>query len=387
MAGKKGMKLRDWGTLRKLPSGKWQASYVGPDLARHYAPITYTARTDAEHWLGSERRSVERDEWTAPKLRAEAQRAKSKTLGEYAAEWLEMRTLKPRTKIGYKSSLENHIKPKLGNVPLSALNAETVRRWHSGLGAEHKTRNAHAYGLLHAVCATAVTDGLLTSNPCSIPRAMNAPTKRQPVVLDVDDIAKLATAIQPDRLKAFVLVLAWIGVRFGEAIELRRKDIAPDCSVITVSRGATHRQKQCNISTPKNGKGRKVVVPPHIRPDLIAHMANHVAEDPEAKLFPPARGGCHFNDKVFRDYLASALKAIDREDMTIHDLRHFSGSQTARVANLPETMQRLGHSTAKALSMNVAPMKRQGPDHSSDSSDNSQRTMSIAAITAGSSGS
>ena len=34
--------------------------------------------------------------------------------------------------------------------------------------------------------------------------------------------------------------------------------------------------------------------------------------------------------------------------MRIHDLRHFAGTQAARVGNLPETMARLGHSTPKA---------------------------------------
>jgi hypothetical protein len=53
MSGKKGIKLRAWGTLRRLASGKWQASYCGPDLARHAAPITCTVRMDAEHWLAT----------------------------------------------------------------------------------------------------------------------------------------------------------------------------------------------------------------------------------------------------------------------------------------------------------------------------------------------
>ena len=170
MSGKKGMKLRAWGTLRRLPSGNWQASYGRPDLARHNAAITYSSRMDAEHRSASERRLIERGEWTAPRLRTEAQRAKSKPLGEYATEWIETRPLKPRTRIGYEAMYQRHIKPRLGDVPLSALNAETVRRWHSGLGTEHATRNAHCYGLLRAICATAVTDGLLTTNPCQPPR-------------------------------------------------------------------------------------------------------------------------------------------------------------------------------------------------------------------------
>lgn len=34
--------------------------------------------------------------------------------------------------------------------------------------------------------------------------------------------------------------------------------------------------------------------------------------------------------------------------MRLHDMRHFAGHQTARVAKLPETMARLGHSTQTA---------------------------------------
>ena len=49
MAGKSGH--RSWGWLRKLPSGRWQASYLGDDGRRHTAPRTFTAKIDAEGWL------------------------------------------------------------------------------------------------------------------------------------------------------------------------------------------------------------------------------------------------------------------------------------------------------------------------------------------------
>ena len=57
---------RGFGWLRKLPSKRWQASYVGPDLARHYAPSTFGAKVDAEGWLADEKRLIEKDEWTPP---------------------------------------------------------------------------------------------------------------------------------------------------------------------------------------------------------------------------------------------------------------------------------------------------------------------------------
>jgi integrase len=346
MAGRKGR--RDFGWIRR--SGRrWQASYVGPDVLRHCAPRTFTVKGDAEAWLASERRMIELGVWTAPSQREAAKQAEAVTLADYARRWVEERSLKPRTKIGYQASLDNHVADSfLGAVPIRHVTAEAVRSWYTSLKIVGPTARAHAYQLLHAVCATAVADGLLASNPCSIPRAMATKTKRQAVILTPAEVAALADAIEPDRLRALVLVLAWCGPRWGEAIELRRKDLSADCSVLTIARGATHRSGVCRIDTPKSGKGRKVVVPPHIREDLADHLNRHVTKGPEALLFPPARGGCHLNDRVFRDQFQAALTTIGRESVRIHDLRHFAGTQTARVANLAESMARLGHSTVRA---------------------------------------
>jgi integrase len=137
---------------------------------------------------------------------------------------------------------------------------------------------------------------------------------------------------------------------------LCRKDIGEGCEIISIARGVTHRTgkqagadgNRCMIDTPKSGKPRTVVVPPHIRADIKHHLDTFVAEDVESLLFPPIRGGCHLSDTVIRDALAPALKSVGREGVRIHDLRHFSGTQVARVGNLVETMNHLGHSTITA---------------------------------------
>lgn len=345
MAGKRGH--RGWGYLRQLPSKRFQASYIGPDLLRHTAPTTFGAKIDAEGWLAAERRMIELDTWTPPAQRIADVRAKAVTVGEYATGWIEHRNVKPRTRSAYRDILRLHIEPKLGPVALKNLSAAAVRSWYAGLGTEHPRRNSHAYGLLHAVCATAVSDGLIPANPCNIPRAMNPPRKREPVILEVPEVAALADAIVP-RLKALVLISAWCACRWGEVSELRRKDIGEDCEVITVARAVTRRDGEYRVDTPKSGKGRTVVVPPHIRADLQHHLDTQVQPGRESLLFPSAHGK-HLNDRVFsREYFADALKAIGRTGVRVHDLRHFAGTQTARVANLAESMQRLGHSTVKA---------------------------------------
>src|SRR6185295_4081558 len=98
----------------------------------------------------------------------------------------------------------------------------------------------------------------------------------------------------------------------------------------------------------KSGRGRTVVVPPHIRTDIKRHLTEYVGPQQDALLFAPPQGGCHLKDRTFRHRFIPALRRIGREGVRIHDLRHFAGTQTARVANLKETMDRLGHSTVKA---------------------------------------
>lgn len=346
MVGKKGH--RGWGWIRKLPSGRLQASYVGPDTVRHAAPTTFTARMDAEHWLSNERRLIERDEWTPPTERAAQRKARAITVGEYAERWIELRNIKPRTRSMYNDLLRLHIKPKLGKVAMGSLTPDAVRVWFAALGTEHTRRNSHAYGLLNAVCNTAVADGLIERNPCQLARVMNPVRKREPAILTPAEVAALAEAIRPDRLKALVLLSAWCGVRWGEVSELRRKDISDDYTVANVARAVTRRDKQYRVDTPKSGKGRAVVIPPHIRVDVENHLKANVGSSPEALLFPSA-AGTHLNDRVFsREYFAKALKTIGKEHVRVHDLRHFAGTQTARVGNLVETMSRLGHSTVKA---------------------------------------
>ena len=94
-------------------SGRWQASYVGPDLVRHNAPHTYTAKMDAERWLADERRLIEQDNWNPPAARSAEKKAKSVTVAEYADTWVEQRSLKPRTRRTMRRCWQ-HIEPPLG---------------------------------------------------------------------------------------------------------------------------------------------------------------------------------------------------------------------------------------------------------------------------------
>ena len=367
MSGIKGH--RAWGNIKrqrtKTPS--YQASYIGPDQRRHYAPTVFTSRMNAERWLARERDYKEQtvangEQWKPPAERAVEKKAKVLTLSEYGKSVIDQRVLKPRTRLEYEAKWRGLIEPELGQLAVRDVTTTAVRGWFSGLDPKLATRNGHAYGVLNMICNTAVRDGLLDRNPCQIVGATNGKPKKKVRIASTVELHAIADKLGADdstaQFRVLVLLAAWCGLRFGEVSELRRKDLNRDCSVLTVTRAVTHRsdpnsdepdRDRCKIdSTKGNEDARVVTIPPHIRDAVKEHLTQHVAKGDESLLFTPARGGCHLHDRVFNDTFKRAAKGVGREDLSAHDLRRFAGSKNAQVATLTENMARLGHKTVDA---------------------------------------
>jgi integrase len=332
-------KRRRFGRLRHLPSGRWQAAYVGPDLKLHKAPHTFASDVAAESWLALEQRKIDLGTWGA------VERSDGVTLRDYAKQWVEQRSLRPRTRSLYEGLLERLILPELGDAVMVSLTPATVRQWHTGLGSDKPTRNAHAYALLHAVCATAVQDEVLDANPCRIRSAMATKRKRAIDVIGPADVERLA-AEMPEHLRASVVMAAWCGLRWGETSELRRADVGPDCAVLHVRRAVTYRDKKFSVGDPKTQAGvRDVAVPPHIRPIIKAHLKNHVSRTADSLLFPDA-DGTHLRADLYRTHWEKARSNIGKPALRVHDLRHVGAVLAAQSgATTAELMHRLGHTT------------------------------------------
>jgi integrase len=105
------------------------------------------------------------------------------------------------------------------------------------------------------------------------------------------------------------------------------------------------------VSTPKTGKVRTVITPPHIRQDILDHLAYLVDIAPDSLLFRAPKTPCgHVNEKTLRRRFEEALTSIgvDRH-VVLHSLRHSAGTAAAAAgATLREGMDRLGHSTIAA---------------------------------------
>ena len=330
---------RRFGRIRQLPSGRWQAAYVGPDRKVHKADRPFPSDVAAEYWIAEQRRKIDLGTWGV------VERSDGITLRTYAAQWLEQRQLRPRTRALYDSMLERLILPDLGDVVLASLTPAQVRTWHTALGTEHPTRNAHAYGLLHAICSTAVTDEILDANPCRIRAAMQTTRRRDIEMLTPAQVDKLA-AKMPAELRASVVMASWCGLRWGETSELRRKDVTDDYSVLRIRRAVTYRAGKFYEGKPKTAAGiRDVAVPPHIRPVIKAHLAKHVGESQDSLLFTNDDGSRLRSDQ-YRYWWELARKAIGKPHLRVHDLRHVGAVLAAQSgATTAELMHRLGHTT------------------------------------------
>lgn len=338
---------RGFGFLRRLPSKRWQASFIGPDLARHLAPMTFTSKTDAEAWLAAERALIAGDAWVSPASRR--QRSQTMTFEAYAARWVANRPLKPRTRDGYGHLLRRYLLPDFGATSLKAITPALVRQWWGQLDPLTPTINARAYALLRAVFTSAVEDEEVTSNPCRIRGASVSPRAREIRPASLSELGIIVDALPPNR-RALALLCGWCALRIGEALELRRRDLDLARGRLTVDRAVSWLEGGPVVGSPKSRAGmRAVAIPPHILDLLEHHLAEYVGEGPNALLFTALDGRSHLQPSVFHGAWRKARAVAGREDLRVHDLRHTGATMAAMTgATLAELQQRLGHSSVNA---------------------------------------
>lgn len=343
MANSKGTKAR-FGSVRQLPSGRFQARYVGPDGLTHKAHTTFDTKGDAETWLTTVRADIVRDAWSPSGTKSR----KALTLGSYAERWLTARDLQARTRAHYRSLLDRQILPQLRDVPLRHITPDLVREWYATTAIDRPTLRSHAYGLLRTILAQAVRDELIRSNPCHIRGGGNAKRVKKIEPASLAELEAIVTAL-PERYRVMALLASWCGLRFGELAELRRGDINTKTGVIHVRRGVVRAAGETIVKKPKSDAGiRDVAIPPHLLPLVREHLLKFAEPGKDGLLFP-ARAGGHLQPSTLYRVFYKARGAAGRPDLRWHDLRHTGAVLAASTgATLAELMGRLGHSTPGA---------------------------------------
>jgi len=358
--------------VRQLPTGRFQARYVGPDMRRHQA--TFATSELANGWLVKERQLMDKNKvepgaWTPPAdrvadLRWQAEVERLNTFRVLAEEYLTTRDLRPVTVRNYRRLLARNLLPVFGDVPLKKITTADVRAWHSTQSPTTPADTAAAYRLLRSIMQTAEADGLLGTsgrNPVQMRGKSAAKPKRSYGAATLDEIQGITNAM-PERLKLAVVLAAWCALREGEILELRRSDVDPKAGTVRVTRkvekdrdaAADGACLNCGrvIGPPKTDAGvRTVHVPPPLIPLLRAHMLEHTDPGAFGLLFPGERKD-HMSVRYLLSHYGTARATAGRDDLPFHGLRKTALTLAGREgATAAELKRRGGHSSDRAMAI------------------------------------
>ncbi|MGY1705320.1 tyrosine-type recombinase/integrase [Geodermatophilus sp. SYSU D00697] len=151
-----------------------------------------------------------------------------------------------------------------------------------------------------------------------------------------------------ERYRALVLVLAFGGLRFGEATALRRADVLPG-GRLRVERSVRRVGGRWVVGEPKTDAGhRTVTLPAAIAAVLEYHLEKHVGPSPDALLFSTSSGG-YLARSNWNSTFRRAADAMGLPAVRPHELRHTGATLAAATgATTKELMRRLGHSSPAA---------------------------------------
>ena len=238
-----------------------------------------------------------------------------------------------------------------GFTTVGTITDADVRRWRADLIASGTSpvTAAKAYRLLKAILATAVEDGLIRRNPCRLKGGGTEHSPERPL-LTVGQVYELAEACGP-RYYTLVLLACFAGLRWGELVALRRRDIDTETATVRITRQLTEVNGQAPLfAPPKTAAGRRIVIiPAPVLPILKQHLDEHAQPGPDGLLFTSPEGKLLRNSSFRNRVWLPAVTTTGLTGVHFHDLRHAGNNLVAEAgANLRELMERMGHASSRA---------------------------------------
>jgi integrase len=168
-----------------------------------------------------------------------------------------------------------------------------------------------------------------------------------PRFLSQTEVEHLAAEIR-DRYRALVLMGAYAGLRWGEAVGLTRSSVDVLRSRIVVRTTAVEVHGQVTLGhEPKTRRSvRTVPVARSIMRRIEQHLADYVGPEPDALVFTASKGGPLFRSTFARHVWHPALARAGLDGFTFHGLRHsFVAILVAAGCNVREVSEWAGHNS------------------------------------------
>lgn len=291
------------------------------------------------------------------------------------SQWLDMwlkeyvaGAVKPFTLASYRAQCENHIKPGLGAIKLTALNTAQIQKFYNGLRTtQSKGKGKHnalspktiknIHGVLHKALDKATELRYIAfnpSDPCTLPRI----EKREVKPFEQSEIIGLLRAIQGRRYENLFTVILFTGMREGEALGLSWDKVDFSNGTIFINAQLQQEKKRGGsyyLAETKSSKGRLITPAPSVMASLRAEKVAQAERRLKAGSAWHNKYNLVFTNEVGENLAINTVyknfkkiaEIVGRPDARVHDLRHTFAVMSLQEGDDVKTVQsNLGHATA-----------------------------------------
>lgn len=311
------------GTIYKRQDGRWAASVsLGHGQRRGFYGLTRHAVQDK---LSAARRSLEDG------LPVSSDRQK---VGQFLERWLRevaAPTVRPSTYTRYRELLAGHVVPALGHLSLAKLGPQDLQGLYGKLSQRLAPRTVgHVHRVLHRALRDALHWGLVARNACDAVSPPKVP-REEMQVLTPDQARALLAAVEGDALEALYVLAVTAGLRQGELLALKWRDLDADAGRLTVNRTVRYMTGLGAVEgEPKSARSRRNIL---LAPMAVAALRRHRTRQAEQRLAAIAweDSDLIFTNEVGRHIQASnlllrsfrpLLARASLPAVRFHDLRH-----------------------------------------------------------------
>jgi len=314
-------------------------------ITQHKKSGLYMARYTVHTAKGPKRETIygkTRREVDEKLTRAKADRddglvfdAENLALGEYLDTWLQGSVrgyVRQSTFDRYESAVRLHIKPALGRLKLKKLTPAHVQSFYrdrldAGL-APASVNKLHM--VLHKALSQAVQWHMVPRNVTEAVKAPR-PAPEEMQTLSAAETRNLLAAARDDRLEALYVLAVSTGMRQGELLALKWKDVDLENARLSVRRTITKSGGRLLLGEPKTKNSRRTI---HLTDASVRALREHLAR----QVAQIERVGDLYRDEglVFASEVrtlmnptnlrkrsfAALLKRADLQPIRFHDLRH-----------------------------------------------------------------
>lgn len=289
----------------------------------------------------------------------------SMTLSEWSARWLPtiQTQVKPSTFDSYRRNLRLHVLPTLGGRKLTQLTPTTLDSLYAELLTSGKTDGTglspktvrYIHTIVHKALSDAVDAGVLATNPAERakpprPRA-TAPTELR--FWEPAELALFLNLVEGHHLGTAWHLAAMTGMRRGEVLGLRWKDVDLNAARVSVRQALVSVAYEIVASTPKTHQARVIDLDERTVRQLGSHRDRQQIERDEwgadyrdQDLVFCKENGAPIHPHTFSQAFERLVAKSDLPRIRLHDLRH-THATIALKGNVPVKVisERLGHET------------------------------------------